>query len=114
VIHDVQGYAIAFTIRLLYTGNAPLQSVDIQDILPFGMTVISATPSIGTCNGTTTLQCHADALDAPGLFAVDVLAKGPPAGIYVNHIIAASGALSATADQAISVATTSRRRAVGH
>lgn len=114
VIHDVQGYAIAFTIRLLYTGNTPLQSVDIQDNLPLGMTLISATPSIGTCSGTTTLQCHADALDGPGLVAVDVLATSPPAGIYANHIVAASGALSATADQSITVTATSRRRAAGH
>jgi uncharacterized repeat protein (TIGR01451 family) len=114
VIHDVQGYAIAFTIRLLNTGGAPLQSVDIQDTLPAGMTVISATPSLGTCSGTTVLQCHTDALDAPGLLAVDVVATSSPAGIYVNHIAAASGAQSAAADQAITVTATSRRRAAGH
>jgi uncharacterized repeat protein (TIGR01451 family) len=114
VINDVQGYAIAFTIRLLYTGNTPLQNVDIQDTLPPGMTVISAIPSIGTCSGTTTLQCHTDALDAPGLFTVDVVASSPPAGVYVNHVAAASGALSATTDQSITVTATSRRRAVRH
>jgi uncharacterized repeat protein (TIGR01451 family) len=112
-INDVQGYAIAFTIRLLNTG-APLQSVDLQDTLPPGMTVITATPSIGTCSGTTTLQCHADALDSPGIFSVDVLATSPPAGLYVNHIAASSGSQSASADEPITVTATSRRRAAGH
>ncbi len=113
-VQDVQGYAIAFTIRLLNTGSTPLQNVDLQDTLPPGMAVISATPSIGTCSGTTTLQCHADALDTPGFLSVDVVASSPPAGVYVNHVTASSGAQAAAVGQMITVTATSRRRAAGH
>ncbi len=110
----VQGLAATFTIRLLNDGVAPLLNVDVQAVLPPGMTLIAASPSSGSCSLTPTIACHADIINSADLFSVRLVAMPPPPGSYTSHISAASGALSAATDLHVTVVATSRRHAVGH
>lgn len=110
----VQGQAATFTIRLLNDGTTPLLNVDVQDVLPPGMTLIAASPSAGSCSGTSTIACHADVIKGADLFSIRIVAMPPPPGSYTSHVSAASGALSAATDLQVTVVATSRRHAVGH
>lgn len=114
-ISAVQGYPIAWTIRVLNAGVTALGSIDVTDALPSGMTLVSVEPSAGTCSGTSTVICHADTLPAPGLLTIRVVVMPPPPpGPYVSHISATSGASSGSADVRVTVTATSRHHIAGH
>lgn len=114
-ISAVQGYPIAWTMRVLNAGTTALGSIDVTDTLPSGMTLVSVEPSAGTCSGTSTVTCHADSLPAPGLLTIRVVVMPPPPpGPYVSHASATSGASSGSADVRVTVTATSRHHIAGH
>jgi large repetitive protein len=110
----VYGQAVAFTIRLLNAAATPLLSIDIQSVLPTGMTLISATPSSGTCSLNPAIACHTDSVNGDDLLSIRIVAMPPPPGSYTIHVAAASGPQSAAAEVPLTVVSTSRRHSAGH
>jgi uncharacterized repeat protein (TIGR01451 family) len=53
----VQGTTLAYTITVGNYGPASGTGVIVADSLPAGVTLVSATPSQGTCTGTTSISC---------------------------------------------------------
>jgi uncharacterized repeat protein (TIGR01451 family) len=52
------GQNVAFNITVSNAGPSPASNVTVTDVLPAGMTFISAAPTQGSCLGTTTVTCN--------------------------------------------------------
>src|SRR5205823_970245 len=50
----VAGNSLTYTIGVGNTGGSTAKNVQIVDPLPAGVTLVSATPTAGTCGGTVT------------------------------------------------------------
>lgn len=64
------------TFSLLATNNGPgtATGVVITDALPAGLTLVSATPSAGSCSGTATVICNVGSLTAGSTASVTLIA----------------------------------------
>lgn len=81
------GLQLPYTITVNNAGPGPATGVTVTDVLPPGSTFVSATPSQGSCNGTTTVTCN-----------LGTLANGASASITLTVTMpAAAGPLSNTA-----------------
>jgi hypothetical protein len=78
------------TYTLTVTNNGPNQATaaNVEDPLPSGTTLVSATPSQGTCTGTTTVSCSLGAINAGASATITIV---------VEVATTASGTLSNTA-----------------
>jgi uncharacterized repeat protein (TIGR01451 family) len=110
----IPGLPFAFTIHVTNEGSQALQPVDVSDTLPTGMSLVSATPSSGTCTGSSIVTCRVDALNSGETMSIRVIALPPLSGSLINQATAISGSASASADLHVDVVPTSRRRAAGH
>ncbi|MEA2491435.1 MAG: hypothetical protein QOH21_3227 [Acidobacteriota bacterium] len=57
------GAPVTYTITVTNNGPSLAAGVTVTDILPAGATLISATPTQGTCSGTTTVTCSLGTLN---------------------------------------------------
>ena len=53
----MSGTTVTYTIAVANAGPSAAQNVVVSDPLPAGLQFVSATPTQGTCSGTTTIQC---------------------------------------------------------
>jgi uncharacterized repeat protein (TIGR01451 family) len=60
------GNSLTYTITVANAGPSAASNVTVTDILPAGSTFGSATPSQGSCSGTTTVTCNLGTLNAAG------------------------------------------------
>jgi uncharacterized repeat protein (TIGR01451 family) len=73
--------------QITITNQGPLDAVNLvlTDLLPAGITLVSATPSDGgTCSGTTTIQCNFAALANSSTASVTLVVTPTVAGTVVN------------------------------
>jgi uncharacterized repeat protein (TIGR01451 family) len=75
------GQTATFTITVNNAGPGSATNVTVTDILPGGTSFVSATPSAGSCSGTTTVTCNVGTLANGGnatiTLAVQLNAPGP-------------------------------------
>jgi uncharacterized repeat protein (TIGR01451 family) len=62
---------ITYTAALLNTGPQDATGVVLKESLPAGLKFVSATPSQGTCTGTTTITCDLGAMADPSTASVN-------------------------------------------
>ena len=72
------GSNLTYTITVRNNGDLTATGVNLSDTLPAGSTFVSATPTQGTCTGTSTVNCAIGTLN-PGAQAVVTLVIKPPA-----------------------------------
>jgi uncharacterized repeat protein (TIGR01451 family) len=60
------GGTLTYTISVANAGPSSASNVTVTDVLPAGTTFTSATPSQGSCSGTTTVTCNLGTLNAAG------------------------------------------------
>jgi uncharacterized repeat protein (TIGR01451 family) len=60
------GLPITYTIVVNNAGPAPASSVIVTDVIPPGTTFTSATPSQGSCSGTSTVTCSLGTVGSGG------------------------------------------------
>ncbi len=72
---------------LLVTNNGPhaATTVTLTDILPASVTLVSATPSQGSCSGTTTVTCSLGTILNTGTASVEILVVTSGAGTITNN-----------------------------
>jgi len=79
-------FPASLTYTITVTNNGPTQStgVTLTDTLATGLTFVSATPSQGTCTGTTTITCNLGTLNGAASATVVVVANPGAVGGYPN------------------------------
>jgi uncharacterized repeat protein (TIGR01451 family) len=75
---------VSYVFTVNNSGPNPAANPVFTDALPTGLTFVSATPSTGTCSGTTTVTCNLAALANPGTATVTIVAKTTKTGALVN------------------------------
>src|SRR5215831_13318581 len=80
------------TYRLVVTNNgpSPATNVVVTDNLPAGVNFISATPTAGSCNGTTTVSCNVGSLARNGFAVISVIVVPQAPGTLTNSANAAA------------------------
>jgi uncharacterized repeat protein (TIGR01451 family) len=79
------GDTITFTVTLRNNGPDPATNVTVKDVLPAGLTFVSATPSQGTYNQAT------------GLWTVGTVNVGTPQSLQIRATVVSPGAQTNTA-----------------
>jgi uncharacterized repeat protein (TIGR01451 family) len=78
------GQTFSYTLKASNAGPNDSMSTTITDPLPSGVTFVSATPSSGTCSGTTTVTCNVGAVFAGDSATVTLTVKAAAPGTATN------------------------------
>ncbi len=80
----VVGQNVTYTFTVRNQGPTYASSVTLANTLNAGLTVISITPSQGTCSGTRTFTCSLGRIDNDQVATVTVVARVDSAGMFIN------------------------------
>jgi uncharacterized repeat protein (TIGR01451 family) len=86
---------ITYTISVSNAGPNSASSVVVSDVLPAGLTFVSATPSQGSCSGTTTVTCSLGTMNLSASATISLVAHTP---INFSSFSNTATVSSATAD----------------
>ena len=102
------GGTIAYTITVENDGGDPATNVVVTDVLPASVTFVSATPSQGTCSGTTTITCTLGTLaaSATATIALNVTAPATPQAVANTATVTATETDPDATDNADTATTT--------
>jgi uncharacterized repeat protein (TIGR01451 family) len=104
------------TYRLTVTNNgpSPATNVVLTDSLPIGINFTSATPTQGTCSGTTTVTCNLGALARNAMAVISVIVVPQSAGTLTNNAsVTATESDPDGSDNSVSLQTTINTPASG-
>lgn len=80
----VLGDNLIYTFTVTNNGPSPAYDVKITDILPVSLTLISANPSQGSCQGTLTVTCELGILDSFSTASIEIITMSTAVGSIVN------------------------------
>jgi uncharacterized repeat protein (TIGR01451 family) len=87
----VTGGAAQYTITITNIGANPALAPTVTDVLPPGMTLVTATPSQGSCTGTTTVVCTLGTINASASATITLNVTLPAtAGPVANTVTVSS------------------------
>jgi uncharacterized repeat protein (TIGR01451 family) len=102
------GSNLTYTVTVSNAGPSPATAVNLTDTLPAGLTFVSATPSAGTCTGTTTASCSLGTINSGSSVTVTIVATvtaAAPASLS-NTATATSGVTDPNAANNTATTTT--------
>jgi uncharacterized repeat protein (TIGR01451 family) len=79
------GANATFTITVKNNGPGTASGVSLVDTLPAGLTLVSATPSQGSCTPTAPLTCSLGTLASGASATISIVARATQAGTLVNR-----------------------------
>ena len=82
--HFVAGQPMTFNITVQNGGPQSASAVTVTDVLPANTTFVSATPSQGSCTGTTTVTCSLGAIANGGTATITLTVTPTVAGPLSN------------------------------
>ena len=85
------GTDVTYTITVTNAGVGTATGVAVTDTLPAGTSFVSATPSQGTCAGTTTVSCSLGSLGTSAQATVTIVATVTGSGTITNTATTAAG-----------------------
>jgi type VI secretion system secreted protein VgrG len=71
------GTNITYNIAVANAGPASAASVTVYDVIPAGTTFVSATPSQGSCSGTSTVSCSLGTILSGGSATIAIVVTSP-------------------------------------
>lgn len=80
----VQGQNLTYTLTVANAGPAAATQVVVNDSLPSGVSLISATPSQGSCTGTAEVTCQLGTINAGQSATITIVVRVLAAGTLVN------------------------------
>jgi uncharacterized repeat protein (TIGR01451 family) len=86
------GSNITYTLTVTNNGPDGAANVELTDVLPSSVTLVSATPSAGSCAGTTTIVCALGTLANGASETVTIVVTATAAGNITNAASVASDA----------------------
>lgn len=75
------GQNVTYTVTVTNNGPNNATGVTMTDTLPSGLVLVSATPSQGSCSGTTTITCTLGALNNGNSATVTIVAQASSSGV---------------------------------
>lgn len=78
------GQNLTYTIIVTNNGPSSASAVTVTDTLPAGATYVSATPSVGSCSGTSTVSCNLGTLANAASATVTIVVTATAAGTLNN------------------------------
>lgn len=75
---------LTYTITVTNGGAVTATNVAVTDVLPAGTTFVSATPTQGSCSGTTTVSCNVGSVSASATASITLVVQVPASGTVVN------------------------------
>jgi uncharacterized repeat protein (TIGR01451 family) len=98
---------LTYRITLLNNGPSPATNVVVTDNLPAGINFVSATPTQGSCSGTTTVTCTLGSMAQSALAIVNIVVVPQAAGTLTNNAsVVAIESDSDTSDNSVTLQTT--------
>ncbi len=79
------GGALVYTLLVTNNGPGAATDVTVTDVLPASVTLVSATPSQGSCSGTTTVTCTMGTILNGGTASVEILVTTSTIGTITNN-----------------------------
>jgi large repetitive protein len=86
------GQPIEYLITVSNAGPDQATFVLVTDTIPAGTTFVSATPSQGTCSGTTTVQCQLGTIDADAEATITLVVTAPAVNGQISNTASADSA----------------------
>ena len=103
----VVGQNVTYTFTIRNQGPTYSANTTFTDTLPPGLTFVSATPSQGSCSGTSTVSCNLGTLPTGGVGTVVIVARADAQGTVTNAGVASADETDTrSADNMGSVQTT--------
>jgi len=100
------GGELLYTMLITNNGPNTANNVVLTNTLPAGVTLVSATPSQGSCSGTTTVTCNLGAMLNTGTTSIEILVVTSAAGTITDSAsITATETDSVPANNAATVTT---------
>lgn len=73
------GSNVTYSITVANAGPSAATAVNLADTLPAGLTFVSATPSAGSCSGTTTVTCNLGTINSGASATASIVATATAA-----------------------------------
>src|SRR6185436_17985107 len=98
---------LTYRITVLNNGPSPATTVVVTDNLPPGINLVSATPTQGTCSGTTTLTCTLGSMAKDALAIINIVVVPQAPGTLTNSAsVNATESDSDASDNSVALQTT--------
>lgn len=79
------GQQVTYTATVTNTGNGTDANAGFQDLLPNNTTVVSVTPSQGTCSAGPAVECNLGALDPGGSASIAIVVTADRPGTITDR-----------------------------
>jgi len=79
------GQQVTYTATVADTGNGIDANAGFQDLLPANTTLVSATPSQGTCSGNPTLTCNLGSMNPGGSATITIVITADQPGAILDR-----------------------------
>ena len=90
-----KGSPLKYMLTVTNSGSLAASGVRISDLLPIGMTFVSAVPSQGACSGTTTVACSLGSLASNAAATIELTVIPTISGTLVNAASVAANEVDA-------------------
>jgi uncharacterized repeat protein (TIGR01451 family) len=100
------GAAVTYMIKAVNNGPGAVPGSTVTYALPAGMTLVSATSTVGACSGASSLTCNLGTLAAGAGATITITANAPASGTLINTaVISGVGTDSVPANNSSTVTT---------